>query len=161
MKILVMSDSHAGRSFMRLAVASIKPDAIIHLGDYYEDGEVIAQENPHIRIHQVPGNCDRFRCDPNLPLFMCYDVCGVRIYMTHGHMHSVKSTRIRLEADARAMKAAAVVYGHTHEAECRQDEGGMWILNPGACGSFSGSVGVIEVADGKILGCSILRHEDF
>lgn len=161
MKILVMSDSHAGRSFMREAVAAVKPDAIIHLGDYYEDGEVIAQENPHIRVHQVPGNCDRFRCDPNLPQFMCYDVCGVRIYMTHGHLHAVKSTRVRLEAEARAMKAAAVVYGHTHEAECRQDDGGMWILNPGACGSFSGSVGVIEVEGGQILGCRVLRHEDF
>lgn len=161
MKILVLSDSHAGRSFMRAAIQAVRPDSIIHLGDYYEDGEVIAQENPHIRVHQVPGNCDRFRCDPSLPLFMCYDIGGVRIYMTHGHMHGVKSSRNRLEAEARAMKAAAVVYGHTHEAECRQDEDGMWILNPGACGNFSGSVGLIETEDGAITRCLLLRQADF
>lgn len=43
MKILVFSDSHAARSFMRLCMERIKPDAFIHLGDYYEDGEAIAE----------------------------------------------------------------------------------------------------------------------
>lgn len=47
-KILVLSDSHAGRSFMRLAVKAVKPDAVIHLGDFYEDGEALAQEYPHL-----------------------------------------------------------------------------------------------------------------
>lgn len=160
MKILVLSDSHAGRSFMRLAVQSVKPDEIVHLGDYYDDGEVIAQENPGIRVHQVPGNCDRFRCDPHLPQFLCYDIGGVRMYMTHGHLHGVKSSRNRLLAEARVMKAAAVLYGHTHAAECYQDEDGMWVMNPGACGSFGGSVGMIETEDGEIRSCRILRQED-
>ena len=42
MKILVLSDSHSALSFMRRAVDAIKPDAIIHLGDHYDDGETIA-----------------------------------------------------------------------------------------------------------------------
>ena len=161
MKILVLSDSHAGRSFMRQAVKALQPEAIIHLGDFYEDGEVIAQENPNIRVHQVPGNCDNFRCDPTLPKYLCYDVGGVRMYMTHGHLLGVKSSRSRLEAEGRAMKAAAVLYGHTHEADCRQDENGMWILNPGSCGSFGGSVGWIETENGAIRRCCVLRQEDF
>ena len=38
MTILVFSDSHSSLSFMRRCVDSVKPDALIHLGDYYEDG---------------------------------------------------------------------------------------------------------------------------
>ena len=37
-RILVLSDSHSGNSFMRWCVDTVKPDAIVHLGDYYEDG---------------------------------------------------------------------------------------------------------------------------
>ena len=161
MKIRVMSDSHAGLSFMRLAVRSVRPDTIIHLGDFFDDGGVIAGENPTLRVHQVPGNCDRFRCAPDQPQFLCYDVGGVRMYMTHGHLHGVKSSRGRLIAEARAMGARAVLYGHTHVADCHQEEDGMWVLNPGACGSFSGSVGLIETENGCIKSCRILTQADF
>ena len=53
MKILVFSDSHAARSFMRLCMERIKPDAFIHLGDYYEDGEAIAEEFPIIACRET------------------------------------------------------------------------------------------------------------
>lgn len=160
MKILVLSDSHAALSVMRQAVAALQPDAIVHLGDYYDDGRVIAEENPNIPLHQVPGNCDRFRCDPGEPLLLCYDIGGVRMYMTHGHLHAVKSSRYRLIAEARKMNAKAVLYGHTHEADCHQEEDGMWVLNPGTCGSFGGSVGMIETERGEIRSCRILRAAD-
>lgn len=160
MKILVLSDSHAGLSFMRHAIKSVLPDEIIHLGDYYDDGTVIREENPGVWVHQVPGNCDRFRCDPSLPQFLCYDIGGVRLYMTHGHLHGVKSSRCRLIAEARSMNAKAVLYGHTHEAECYQEEDGMWVFNPGTCGSFGGSVGLIEIENGQIKSCRVLRQGD-
>ena len=160
MKILVMSDSHAALSFMRMAVKAVKPDVIVHLGDYYDDGQVIAEENPHIPVHQVPGNCDRFRCTPDLPQFLCYDIDGVRFFMTHGHLHGVKSSTHRLVSEGRVRQAKAVLYGHTHGSDCRQEDG-LWILNPGTCGSFGGSVGVIETDGGEIISCRILRQEDF
>lgn len=160
MKILVLSDSHAALRFMRDAVRSVRPDAVIHLGDYYEDGEVLRQENPHIPFHQVPGNCDRGRCDYNLPQFLCYDVGGVRLYMTHGHMHAVKMSRVRLLKDARSMNAQAALYGHTHEADCHMEEDGLWVINPGTCGSSGGSVGVIETDGKQILSCRILRYDE-
>ena len=40
MKILVLSDSHSALQFMRQCVESVKPDAIIHLGDFFDDGVV-------------------------------------------------------------------------------------------------------------------------
>ena len=91
MRILVLSDSHAALSFMRLCVARFKPDAVVHLGDHYDDGEVLAEENRHLIVHQVPGNCDRGRCRLHTPQILDYPVGGVRLYMTHGHKHGVKS----------------------------------------------------------------------
>lgn len=160
MKILVLSDSHASLSFMRLCLKLVQPDQVIHLGDHYEDGTALAEENPHICFHQVPGNCDRFRCPPGLPEILCYDIGGVRFYMTHGHKHNVKYDIGRLLADAHSCGAQAVLYGHTHQAQCDQTDDGMWVLNPGSCGSYGGSVGVIRVEDKRITACHILRQAE-
>lgn len=160
MKILVLSDSHSTLRTMRSAVQAIKPDAIVHLGDYFDDGEVIREENPHIAFHQVPGNCDKHRMYQPRPETLCYPVCGVKLYMTHGHNHHVKTGLYSLLADAAAANAQGVLYGHTHSPDCRL-ENGMWILNPGSCGHGGGTVGMIETDNGKILNCRILRQEDW
>ena len=82
------------------------------------------------------------------------------LYMTHGHRHNVKLTRGLLLKDARAAGVAAVLYGHTHEAECIQERDGLWVMNPGSCGYGGGSVGLMEVENGTITNCRILRQED-
>ena len=160
MKILVLSDSHAALSFMRMCIDSVRPDHVIHLGDHFDDGKAMAEEYTQIIFHQVPGNCDRFRCDSWLPDILCYEIGGIRMYMTHGHRHSVKTGNIQLVNTARENGAKIVLYGHTHQAVCEQQYDGMWVLNPGTCGSFGGSAGLIEVLDGKITSCRILRQED-
>jgi putative phosphoesterase len=159
MKILVLSDSHSSLRFMRRCIAELKPDAVVHLGDHYDDATALAEEYPHIRMHQVPGNCDRFRCPPGTHEILCYAVGGLRLYMTHGHRHNVKYDVSKLLSDARSMKAAAALYGHTHIPDCRQ-EGALWVLNPGASGSWGGSAGIIEVEGGKILSCRHYRYGD-
>lgn len=160
MKILVLSDSHSGRSFMRRCVEAVKPDAIIHLGDYFDDGEVIHEENPRILFYQVPGNCDVHRVSPFQPEILIQPVYGVKLYMTHGHRHNVKLTTSSLLRDARASGAQVALYGHTHEPDCHQEEDGLWVLNPGSCGRYSGSAGLILVEKEKIISCRILRQED-
>lgn len=159
MKILVLSDSHSGLSFMRLCIRAVKPDAIVHLGDHYDDGETMAQEFPHIPMHQVPGNCDRYRMLRPQPEILCYDVCGVRLYMTHGHLHGVKSGLYRLLLEARKADAQGVLFGHTHAALCREEDG-LWVLNPGSCGSFGGSCGMIETENNQITACRNLTQAD-
>ena len=159
MKILVMSDSHSALRFMRLALKAVKPDAVVHLGDCYDDALVIAEENPHLTVHQVPGNCDRYRCPISAQEILCYKVCGVSLYMTHGHLHGVKMGLGRLLREGAASKAQAILYGHTHMAECFQ-EGEQWVMNPGSCGSAVGSVGLIETEGNKIAACRILRQAE-
>ena len=160
MKILVLSDSHATLSFMRRCIDAVKPNAIIHLGDHFDDGEAMKEEYPGIPFYQVPGNCDRYRCRPNQPEILIDRVCGVDLYMTHGHKHSVKSYLGALLRDARTAKVDAVLYGHTHQADCRREADGLWVLNPGSCGYFGGSVGLIETERNQITSCRILRQED-
>lgn len=160
MKILVLSDSHSGLSFMRRMIRSVQPDAVIHLGDYFDDGAAMAEEFSHIRFHMVPGNCDRYRSYEIRQETLCYSVCGIRLYMTHGHNHRVKMGTYSLLLDARTSGAQAVLFGHTHEAVCYMEPDGLWVLNPGACGSSSGSAGLITVSDGIIKACRILRQAD-
>ena len=160
MKILVLSDSHSAMSFMRLCVDRVKPDAIVHLGDYFDDAEALQEEYPGIRMYRVPGNCDYYRCPPGQSEILVDRVCGVELYMTHGHKHRVKSYLGALLRDARACRVQAVLYGHTHVADCRQEEDGLWVLNPGSCGYYGGSAGLIETQNGKILSCRILKDGD-
>ena len=80
--------------------------------------------------------------------------------MTHGHRHNVKMYTGLLLKDARAVGAAIALYGHTHEAECYREDDGLWVMNPGSCGYYGGSAGLIEVADKKIIECRIIRQND-
>ena len=118
----------------------------------------MAEENPNIRIHQVPGNCDRYRMVRYEPEIRCYPVCGIKMYMTHGHLHNVKMNLHHLLLEARKLDAQMVLYGHTHIADCHREEDGLWVMNPGACGSSGGSVGLIEIQDGVITECG--THEE-
>ena len=82
----------------------------------------------------------------------------MNLYMTHGHKHNVKMYLGALLRDARASRCAAALYGHTHVADCRQEEDGLWILNPGSCNYYGGSAGLILVEDGKIITCRLLTQ---
>ena len=157
MKILVFSDSHSSRHFMRRCMDQIQPHAVVHLGDYFNDGQDLAEEYPGIPFYAVPGNCDRGRGWITEPETKLQIIGGVRFMLTHGHLHNVKMTLTRLVADARAMGAHAVLFGHTHEVYCQQEEDGLWVLNPGSSGYGGGSAALIEVRDGKIIDCRILR----
>ena len=160
MKILVLSDSHSSLRFMFSCLEQIVPDVVIHLGDYFDDGAALREAFPGIRLYQVPGNCDRYRCPPGQPEILVERILGVNLYMTHGHCHNVKLTLTRLLQDARSCRADAVLYGHTHQPDCRQEPDGMWILNPGSCGYGGRTAGLIEGESGKIVSCRILRQED-
>ena len=160
MKILVLSDSHSALAFMVRCVHTVKPDAIIHLGDYFDDAQALAEEFPQIPMYQVPGNCDRYRCPPGYPEIRIERIFGVDLYMTHGHRHNVKLCTNLLLKDARTCRVAAVLYGHTHQGECVQEADGLWVLNPGSCGYYGGSAGIMEVEKGKILSCRIIGQED-
>lgn len=160
MRIMVASDSHSGLSYMKLWAKLLNPQVIIHLGDYYDDGQVMGEEFPQCRLMQVPGNCDRFRCMGTEPEVIYAKLDGVGIFMTHGHLQRVKSGIGGLLAAARTAKADVALFGHTHEALCLELEEGLRVMNPGSCGSSGGSVGLIEIEQGKIVTFRVLNREN-
>ncbi len=158
MKLLVFSDSHSALSFMRKAILAQKPDAIAHLGDYYDDGQVIAEENFHIPVYQVVGNCDTFRAPHDALSQMYLPIGGVMTLMVHGHTYRVKSGTGALTAEGRRRGAGLVLYGHTHIADCHEEDG-MYVLNPGPAG-YGGSCGVVELENGEVKSCRILQERE-
>lgn len=160
MKILVLSDSHSALSFMRRCILAVRPDAVVHLGDHYDDAQALAEENPYLQFHQVPGNCDRYRCPLNTCQVLNYDIGGVRFFMTHGHNHHVKAGTGYLLEDARKSGAKVVLYGHTHRAECYREPDGLWVLNPGSCGAYSGRAGIVEIENKAVTACSLITQAE-
>lgn len=160
MKILVLSDSHSALRFMEQCMDAVKPDAVIHLGDYYDDAQALMEDHPGIPLYQVCGNCDRYRCPPDAPELLVERLGGVNIYMTHGHRFHVKYDTAWLLSEARAAHAQVVLYGHTHVAWCSRESDGLWVLNPGSCGYGGGSAGLLVAQNGEVRECRLLRAED-
>ena len=85
MKILVFSDSHGRTIDMYSLIESEFPDAVIHLGDHYEDASDLRRSYPDFPIYAVRGNND---FEPDAPLFSVIAPAGVRMYLTHGQSGS-------------------------------------------------------------------------
>ena len=160
MRVLVVSDSHSGLSYMRAWARHLKPQVIIHLGDYFDDGQVLASDWPGSRLIQVPGNCDLYRMFPEEPEIRVVKLENVCVYLTHGHRHGVKSSPAGLVVEARKAGADVALFGHTHQPVCWQTEDGMWVMNPGSCGSYGGTVGLLELEKGTVKQCRVLSLED-
>ncbi len=129
MRIGVLSDSHGftGRlsTILMVMEAGGPIDALIHLGDGYDD--LRALEAPLPPVYQVAGNCDFFRKDTLDTVVLS----GARILLTHGHRQHVKEGLWDLKDLALRENVHAVLFGHTHYPCCRW-ENGLLLLNPGA-----------------------------
>lgn len=147
MKILVLSDSHNAESSMLFAVQREQPDAIIHLGDLVEDARRLRRTVPSLSVYSVAGNNDWMSREPT-DLFKTID--GVGIFMTHGHKYGVRRSLLNLELAAREAGARVALFGHTHQTYCERLKDGFYIMNPGACGTFHATYGVIEIAKGNV-----------
>lgn len=148
MKILVFSDSHRSVSPMIRAVEREIPDHLIHLGDLEDDADLLGQAFPRLPLVSVPGNCDGWSC---APLQKLITLSGVPILLSHGHIWQVKKGESTALYAAAKAGAQILLFGHTHRPVCRQEDSGLWVLNPGPARS---SYGVIEIHQGKIQ-CSL------
>ena len=148
MKILVFSDSHRSLSGMYQAIDAHQPDQVIHLGDLMRDAEEVARVYPALPFCMVPGNCDGWTtARPKMQITLD----GRSILLAHGHLWGVKSGYDRAIADARAVGADILLFGHTHRSLCQQLEDGLWMLNPGPSSS---GYGLILLENGQIH-CSV------
>ena len=111
MQIGVISDTHRGISSIEQLGDKIKElDVLIHLGDNVEDISII-QKYYKGKIINVRGNCDFSTSTPNDRV---EEICGKRIFLTHGHRYGVKENLFKLRYKALETEADIVLYGHTH-----------------------------------------------
>lgn len=145
MKALVLSDSH--RDFggiMRAMENESDVDLIIHAGDVQRDVDDIMAAWSNIPCAYVLGNNDFFVHD--VPDRRVFGFGGKRIFLTHGHMYSVKLSLDRLIRAAKDAEADICIFGHTHVSHIEKS-GNLLVLNPG---SSRRSYAVLEVNNGEV-----------
>lgn len=104
-------------------------------------------------VKAVLGNCDYEREGPAEEMV---ELAGRRILLTHGHLVGAKTplSQVKLLAAARANRAEAVIYGHTHLAAITNLEGVLF-FNPGsitrALDQNRPSYGLLEINENGIF----------
>ena len=129
MKILIISDSHGYHDLLRRAIGQEAPiDMLIHAGDVEGDLEQILGKKREYEIYAVAGNMD---WSDSLEDELCFDVCGHKIFLAHGHRYGVHGGTWRLVEAAKELGADIAVYGHTHVPDYGKEEG-VLVINPGS-----------------------------
>ena len=123
MKLGVISDTH-GLLRPEVLPRLEECEHILHLGDV-GDAKILARLKEIAPVTAVRGNVDTSGACARLPEteVMLFD--GAYIYLLHdiGTLH----------LDPAVAKFAAVLYGHSHQAEIRRHKGVLY-FNPGSCG---------------------------
>ena len=119
-KIGILSDTH-GLLRPEVLQALQGCSAILHGGDINRQ-EMIDRLEQIAPVYVVRGNNDKEWAE-HLPEFLDFELCGLRIYMTHKKKDLPKDLS----------SYDLVVYGHSHKYEERQ-EGRTELINPGSCG---------------------------
>ncbi len=142
-KALVFSDSHKQFSPMFNAIEKESPiNWLIHAGDMHSDVEDLMTAFPKTPFAYVKGNNDFFL--PNVPDERFFELEGVKIFLTHGHMFGVKSSLFGLLKKAKELEADLVIFGHTHKA-FHEVLDGITLFNPGHARQ---SYGVLTLSQG-------------
>lgn len=126
MKILIVSDSHGLTEELREIKAQYADEVqmMIHCGD----SELQADEKVLENFIVVQGNCD---FSGQFPEALVEEIGGLRIFVTHGHLYSVKSTLLNLSLRAQEAAANIVCFGHSHRLGAEMIDGILYI-NPGS-----------------------------
>lgn len=130
----VFSDTHSATALMLRTIRSVRPDVVIHLGDYERDAEKIRTEFPEVALYNVCGNCDMYPSAPNADIV---PLGPVKAFITHGHLYNVEWGDLSNLAYAAMEQGAQIaMFGHTHRA-VNDELGSVKILNPGTAGRGS------------------------
>lgn len=129
MKLLIISDTHG---YVNPIINTIKDnykfDALIHLGDYVEDGIEIGKALG-IPATIVRGNGDfnrdDFKDDETI------EIGGKRFFLTHGHKYGVNFNLTNLLYKGEEVEADYILFGHIHVAILDKIQN-VTIMNPGS-----------------------------
>ena len=150
-RALILSDIHGETTTLRWLLEEVWKqvgpiDAYICLGDGVRDFDnaesFIRQRDEHATMYAARGNCDFTAAHPDR---LVIHLGGLKIYLTHGHIHRVKGGLDYLRSAAREAGADIALYGHTHRANVEYTT--PWLLNPGA--AENDCCALLEIDNGK------------
>ena len=152
MKLLIFSDSHGSEELLAKAVGdNLNADGYIFLGDGERDFEyalslysIYPYGDKTKEVYQVRGNCDMFSKERDS---IVADICGHRIFITHGSSQAVKRGIERLALEASQIGCDVALFGHTHERFHGENQG-VTLFNPGSL--RSGSYGVLTLGNNRV-----------
>lgn len=153
--ILVLSDIHAGAA-RAAEVLSSHPQVqtVVFLGDGVTALDRLAVKFPDHAYFAVRGNCDLFT-DGVEKREAVLELCGHRVFITHGDAYGVKGGKGALIAAAKARGADIALFGHTHRRhEEYIPEYGLYLFNPGSIGSARDGVysyGILTLDEKNVL----------
>lgn len=134
MTIGVVSDTHGNRDLLINAIHKMlefgKIDLLVHLGDNYNDTEIIAEKGvEHIK---VPGvYCEAYK-DPSIPNRLLEAFEGWRFLISHtdsSHPLDLPGD-LKPESILRSHKVDVFLHGHSHRPRLEVVDG-ILLLNPG------------------------------
>ena len=170
--ILIVSDTHGRVSrlnelieYRQKLIKDSDPLTIIHLGDGLNDLFSSSQYD-NIISYAVRGNCDfsiADRMSPHgeeMPIYQLIHIDKYKLFITHGHLFSVKGGYEELCREASRQGADMVLFGHTHlpmieyieKGSIRGVDNELVLFNPGSLGSmFDGSFGNLSIGENGFL----------
>lgn len=148
MRLLVASDSHRDFDHLNRAVLSQhSAEVIIHCGDGAAEAEDIRMLYPEKMVVSVKGNCDFSSALNTEETIM---ISNKRIFITHGHVYSVKAGLTGLIAKGNEENADIICFGHTHNSLAEYKDG-IYLLNPGSLKGYGATYGIIDITDAGIF----------
>ncbi|WP_342432504.1 metallophosphoesterase [Neobacillus sp. FSL H8-0543] len=147
-KVLVVSDSHGLTKELEVIRERHmnEVDLMIHCGD----SQLMADNKAITGYLSVLGNCDF----SGYPLETITEISGRKIFVTHGHRYSVKTSLMNLVYKAEEVNADIVCFGHSHilGAEVIDDR---LFLNPGSIRlpreRLEKTYVILDIRDDKIM----------
>ncbi|PAV27711.1 YfcE family phosphodiesterase [Virgibacillus profundi] len=123
-KVLIISDSHGLTEEFAHIKERHQLKYMIHCGD-----SELGPDDPLLDdFYKVGGNCD---FDPRYPEEQLINIDGLRFFVTHGHLHHVKTNLMTISYRAKEENAQVICFGHTHIAGAEHVDKQLFI-NPGS-----------------------------
>jgi putative phosphoesterase len=131
MLVVVMSDTHGELDNLKSIlprIREINPDLVMHLGDNYEDAELL-RDFPLLR---VPGVYESYYSKPEVPNRIILNLSGWLSLLTHSHLRHENDLPWDPDPQDLVRRKAVdlIIHGHTHIPRAELIEGVVYI-NPG------------------------------
>lgn len=127
MKVAIVSDTHGKIDKVYNSLIKKDVDRLIHLGDYYEDGEGLASLLG-INSYLVKGNNDYHIKEAERSIII---LGNKKVLLTHGHKYNLSYGLEDLIKIASDLEIDVCVFGHTH-SYLNLELDGLLLLNPGS-----------------------------